>query len=84
VLHRDSNTGVCHGKANGEFVLLPTLKFSFQRDLATVGELDRITHQVQADLSQQARVTSHHLWQGGCDVTKQFQPLFAGAQGEHL
>jgi hypothetical protein len=55
-----------------------------QDDLALVGELDRVPHEIEDDLPQSAGVTLQHVGDVRSDIIGKLQPLGVGADGHGL
>ena len=55
-----------------------------QQDLAAMGELDGIAHQVDEDLAEPPGVSDHHVRHVGVNVEIELQPLLVGPHRQGL
>ena len=84
----DANAGVRHFKAQLNCRLRLGVRWrqaasgNAYDDLALLGELDGVAHQIEQHLPQPARVADQGVGHVGLDVAGQLQPLLVGAHGQ--
>ena len=80
----DADAGVAHRQVDYQVLAILCVQFGVQRDLAALGELDRVADEVDQHLADAAGITDQLLRQVGLDLEGQFKILFEGAQRERL
>ncbi|WP_249931324.1 hypothetical protein [Ramlibacter sp. 2FC] len=84
LLRRQADAGVAHGAAQ-QHIARPLLQHAHaDRDLAVLGELDRVVGKVDQDLTEPQRVTDHPLGHRVLHVDHQLQTLGRGLFLDHV
>ena len=78
------DAGVAHGAAQHDGVLVALGRGDLDTDLARVGELDGVAHQIEQDLTESARIADQRRRHVRRDAARQLQPLLVGPRREQL
>ena len=80
----DADAGVLHGELDDGEVAPLADDVDVQRDLALLGELDRVADQIGQDLPDAAGIADHAAAELHRHVHRQFDLVLLGARGEQL
>ena len=81
---RKADAGVAHGDAQGDGVGRRVQRFDAHVDFAAFGELDRVADEVADHLAEAQRVAAQAVGHVRRDVDEEFEPFFAGGDGEEV
>ena len=82
-LRIDADAGVAHFETQAHRIRVGIDQTDFDHDLAALGELERVRHQVDQQLLQSRRSAPQCARHVGFDREQHFQPFFARAFADH-
>ncbi len=84
LIRGDSGPAVRHGEVESHRLVIGGLHFSFHRNPAALGKLDRVADQVQQDLAQADRIAHKDMGDVGRQHAPHFQAFLRCGRGEGL